>query len=133
MANEQNLKPRQLTNEEAVELGRKGGIVSGEVRREKASLRKSLETLLNSDIRLTQGTIYERYKALGIDISNKSLAELVNLGLLFGAVDGNANNYKTIMETNNELLETNAATPTIKVEVVDNSKLEKDLYEANKH
>ena len=133
MANEQNLKPRQLTNEEAVELGRKGGIASGEVRREKASLRKSLETLLNSDIRLTQGTIYERYKALGIDISNKSLAELVNLGLLFGAVDGNANNYKTIMETNNELLETNAATPTIKVEVVDNSKLEKDLYEANKH
>ena len=31
MANEQNLKPRELTTEEATIMGRKGGIASGKL------------------------------------------------------------------------------------------------------
>lgn len=133
MANEQNLKP--VRNEkEARELGKKGGIRSGEVRREKASFKKSLETLLNSDIRITQGLIYDKFLAMGIDISGKPLTEIANLGLLFGAIDGNATNYKTLMETNNEIAEEGGTlSPTLKIELVDNSKLEKTLYEENKH
>lgn len=134
MANEQNLKPRELTTEEATIMGRKGGIASGKVRREKASLKKGLEDILNSDIRITKGAIYDMYKANGIDISNKSLVELANLGLLFGAVNGNASNYKTMLETNSEIdTESNGTTPTIKIEINDNSNLEKVLYEENRH
>ena len=132
MANEQNLKPGEykLSKEEA----KKGGIASGKARREKASLKKGLEDILNSDIRITKGAIYDMYKANGIDISNKSLVELANLGLLFGAVNGNASNYKTMLETNSEIdTESNGTTPTIKIEINDNSNLEKVLYEENRH
>ena len=130
MANNENLKPGEykLTLEEQ----KKGGIASGKARKEKASLRKSLETILNSDIRITQGAIFDKYKAMGIDISNKPIAELVNLGLLYGAVEGNATNYKTIMETNNEIVNGEVVnTPTLKIEITDNSNLEKVLYETN--
>lgn len=122
------------TTEEKRQIGIKGGVASGKARREKASFKKSLETLLNSDIRITQGTIYERFKAMGIDISDKPLTELANLGLMFGAIEGNATNYKTLMESNNEIAVDGAITsPTVKIELVDNSKLEKTLYEENKH
>lgn len=136
MANEQNLKPftSEQDREKAKINGKKGGVRSGEVRREKASFKKSLETLLNSDIRITQGAIYDKFLAMGIDISGKPLTEIANLGLLFGAIDGNATNYKTLMETNNEIVEENGTlSPTLKIELVDNSKLEKTLYEENKH
>ena len=45
MANEQNLRPSEykLSQEEA----KRGGIRSGEVRREKATMKKTLEMLLN--------------------------------------------------------------------------------------
>ena len=60
--------------------------------------------------------------------------QLATLGLIKGARQGNASNYRTILETLGELVdgETSAATPTLKVELVDNSNLEKALYEANK-
>ena len=57
--------------------------------------------------------------------------DLVNAGLILGAVFGNANNYKTIIETKGELLEEQNTTPTLKLEVVDNSNLNKVLYEEN--
>ena len=128
-----NLIPlNQRTKEEQKEITTMGGKASGKVRQEKASILKSLKTVLNSDIRITKGAIYDKYMAMGIDISNKSLAELMNLGLLYGAIDGNATNYKTAIECNNELAEESVSLPTLKVELVDNSKLEKTLYETNK-
>lgn len=136
MANEQNLIPftSEQDREKAKINGKKGGVASGKVRREKASFKKSLETLLNSDIKITKGSIYERFKSMGIDISDKSLAELANLGLMFGAIEGNATNYRTLMESNNEIaVDGVISSPTVKIELVDNSSLEKTLYEENKH
>ena len=49
MANERNLKPAR-TKSEARERGRKGGIASGESRREKATLRECLELLLAQEM-----------------------------------------------------------------------------------
>lgn len=51
MANEQNLKPftSEQSREEAVKNGRKGGIASGEARRERANLKKQLQVFLESD------------------------------------------------------------------------------------
>lgn len=135
MANTQNLVP--LTTEKAREIGIKGGIASGKVRKEKATMRKSLEMLLNSNInidKIDDNTIIDlrnKLKLLGADTSKMKVEDLVNAGLILGAVFGNANNYKTIIETKGELLEEQNATPTLKLEVVDNSNLSKVLYEEN--
>ena len=56
MAGEENLIPmNERTEEEARELSRKGGIASGEARREKANLRKCLEELLNGEVETKKG------------------------------------------------------------------------------
>lgn len=132
---EDNLRPGEykLTLEEQ----KKGGIVSGKVRKEKATMRKSLEMLLNSNInidKIDDNTIIDlrnKLKMLGADTSKMKVEDLVNAGLILGAVFGNANNYKTIIETKGELLEEQNTTPTLKLEVVDNSNLNKVLYEEN--
>ena len=120
MANVENLKPGEykLSQEEA----KKGGINSGKARREKKTMKQVLEMMLND---------------IPIDEENKDKLtnqQLATLGLIKGARQGNASNYKTILETLGEIVdgETSTATPTLKVEIVDNSNLEKTLYETNR-
>lgn len=74
------------TTEELQEITRKGGINSGIARREKATMKATLEKLL--DEKNKKGITYR---------------ELATLGLIQGAVKGNAQNYKTILETLGEL------------------------------
>ena len=111
MANEQNLKVP--TSEEAREYGRRGGIASGEARREKATMKKTLEMLLNEK-----------------NNKGKTYRELTTLGLIKGAVDGKAENYKTIVQLLGELQEQTNETPSLNINIVDNSNLEKVLYES---
>ena len=85
MAGIENLKKIQST-EEAREKGRLGGIASGKARREKATMKETLEMLLNSTSK-----------------SGQSYQELVTFGLLKGAINGNAQNYRTILETLGQL------------------------------
>ena len=84
MANEQNLRPGEykLSLEEA----KKGGINSGKARREKATMKKTLEMLLG-----------EKNK------KGQTYRELATLGLIQGAVKGNSHNYRTILEVLGEL------------------------------
>lgn len=96
----------------AEELQR-GGIKSGEVRREKATMKRTLEMLL--DEKNNKGKTYR---------------ELTTLGLIKGAIDGKADNYKTIVQLLGELQEHNE-TPQVNINIVDNSELEKTLYENN--
>ena len=120
MANEQNLRPSEykLSQEEA----KKGGINSGIARRQKKTMRETLEQMLN-----------EVAKIEGND-SKLTYRELATLGLLKGAVQGNNANYKTILETIGEIQEGQpTTTPTLKVEIIDNSKLEGAMYEENQH
>ena len=74
------------TPEEQREIARQGGIASGEARREKATMKATLEKLL--DEKNKKGMTYR---------------EMATLGLIQGAVKGNAQNYKTILETLGEL------------------------------
>lgn len=113
MANNiENLVP--LTTEKAREIGRKGGINSGIARKEKATMKKTLEMLLD-----------ETNKKSG-----KSYKELVTLGLIKGAINGKADNYKTIMEAIGELNGSEIkVTPEININVVNNEDLEKVMYE----
>lgn len=79
VANEQNLIPQAhiLTVEEQSA----GGKRSGEVRREKATMLSTLRKLLDEEGK--NGMTYR---------------EMATLGLIKGAVKGNALNYKTILE-----------------------------------
>ena len=77
-----------LTAEEQQKIARQGGIRSGEVRREKATMKATLEMLLNTTSK-----------------NGKTYRELATLGLLKGAINGNAQNYKTILETIGELIQ----------------------------
>lgn len=131
MANEQNLIPNsERTPEQLREQTRKGGIASGKVRREKASFKQAIKWLMESDIKITEGGLYEKYKEQGIDISNLTPTQLATIGLWAGAVTGKAENYKTLMEGNNEFNpDETTETPDITINIVDNSNLEKAMYE----
>lgn len=135
MANVENLVSlADRTTEEKRAIGIKGGKASQKVQAEKRTFKKAIEWLANSDLKITQGSIYEKYKAAGIDISQMNMTQLATIGLMYGALCGNATNYKTLMEGNNEIVEgMGGETPTLKIEVIDNNKLEGTLYETNRH
>ena len=122
MANkgQENLIPfTERTEEEQRELARQGGIASGKARREKATMKATLEMLLNETNK-----------------NGKTYRELATLGLLKGAINGNSSNYRVILETLGELMERiEINKPKVeKVEdIVDNSNLEGVLYEENRH
>ena len=99
MANkgQENLIPlNKRTKEEQREIARQGGIASGKVRQEKAIMKATLEMLLE-----------ERNK------SGKTYKELATLGLIKGAIKGNAQNYRTILEVLGELNPENANADSI--------------------
>lgn len=114
MANEQNLRPSEykLSQEEA----KRGGIRSGEVRREKATMKKTLEMLLDEVANIKDNE------------NNLTYRQLTTLGLLQGAIEGKAENYKTIVQLLGELQEQTNETPSLNIQIIDNSNLEKTLY-----
>lgn len=108
-----------------------GGIASGEVRRRKASFKQAIKWLAESDIRITEGKLYDMYMENGIDISKLSPTELATIGLWFGAATGKNENYRTLMEGNKEISEA-GTTPEININIIDNTNLEKALYKEDK-
>lgn len=131
MANEQNLIDLATRPErERKEIARKGQIASTEAKKEKATFKNAIKWLIESDIKINKGNLYESFKKSGIDISKLNTTQLATLGLWSGAVQGNATNYKTLMEANEEI-QTETETPNININIVDNSNLEKIMYEDN--
>ena len=65
MANRENLKPftSEQSHDEAVKNGQKGGIKSGEARRERKKIKEYLEIALASAIKDKQGNEYTRLEA----------------------------------------------------------------------
>lgn len=76
-----NEATRFKTGEKQVEIARQGGIASGKAKREKATMLSTLKKLLDEDA--GNGMTYR---------------EKVTVGLLKGAMKGNAVNYKAIIE-----------------------------------
>ena len=133
MANNENLVSlADRTTEEKRAIGIKGGKRSQEVQKEKRTFKKAIEWLANSDIKITQGSMFDLMKANGIDTSKLNTTQMATLGLWWGAVQGNSTNFKTLMEGNNEITESSTETPKLQVEIVDNSSLERTLYEKNR-
>lgn len=110
MANEENLVC--LTTEKAREIGRKGGIASGIAKRERKTMKMVLMDMLEE---------------VADKENNLTYKQLATIGLLKGAIQGNATNYKTILETTGEI-ETSSSTPEVTIKVVDNTELEKVMY-----
>lgn len=114
MANEQNLIPfTDRTESEKRAIAIKGGKASGIARKEKATMKKVLMDMLEE---------------IGDKENNLTYKQLATLGLIKGAVQGNAQNYKTILETTGEV-ETSSGTPEVTIKVVDNTDFEKVMYE----
>lgn len=88
---QENLIPfNKRTEEEQREIARQGGIRSGEVRRENATMRKQLEAMLNKT-----------------DEKGELYSDKVSLGLIANAIDktkgGNPEAYKVIAKMLGEL------------------------------
>lgn len=119
MANNENLIPfNELTEKKQREIASKGGKASGKVRQEKKTMRETLRLMLEE--------IPKDNNPYGL-----SYKQLATLGLIKGSIEGNNANYKTIMETIGEIETELSTTPTLKIEITDNSKLEGVMYEAN--
>ena len=133
MANKENLIPQihVLSVEEQSEGGKK----SGETRREKASLKKTLKWLMESDIKLKKGSIKEQFEKIGIDTSDMNPIQLATLGLWYGAVQGNSTNYKVLMELSGELKELpyEAKEPIITVSIIDSDTVVKEEFFKNEN
>ena len=102
-----------VANEQNREIAIKGGKASGVARKEKATMKKVLLEMLDE---------------IADKENNLTYRQMCTLGLLKGAVQGNATNYKTILETTGEI-EVNSSTPEVTIKVVDNTELEKTMYE----
>ena len=118
MAKEDNLIPftSEQNREEAKINGKKGGIRSGEVRRERAMMKQELEAMLKQTTD-----------------DNMTYKNKVTLGLLANAIDktkgGSPEAYKTILAVLGELKEEQVnETPSLNITITDNSNLEKALY-----
>lgn len=122
-----------LPAEKQQEIQRKGTEASTRVRKEKASFKQAIKWLAeNGDLKITQGDLYDLYIKNGIDISKLDTTKLATIGLWFGAATGKAENYKVLMEGNDELIENkDTVTPDVEIKVIENKDLEKIMYEDN--
>lgn len=87
MANEKNLKPfsSDQSREEAAKNGKKGGIASGESKRRKKALKKTIETVLNLDVDPKTRVILEQ---LGVDPNDQSVQTAIVVGQAMKAMRG---------------------------------------------
>lgn len=135
-----NLIPlNERTKDEQKVITTMGGLASGESRRKNASIKQSLKRILNSGFRLPTEIKDEEVKgfvsklnSLGVDTKNLDLVDLMNLGQILSAIGGKAENYKALLEITEES-SNDKGTPSIEINVVDNSSLEKVMYETNRH
>lgn len=116
---QENLIPMsERSKEEVREIASRGGVNSGIVRKEKATMRKTLEMLVDEIAKIDGNEDKLTYK------------QLATLGLIKGAIDGKADNYKTMLEVLGEI-EQNNSTPDISINIIDNSNLEKVMYKGD--
>lgn len=131
MANIENLKVP--TSEEARKYGAMGGIASGEARRQKKSLREKAKLLMSLSIQDQKELLKAKELGLNeeeVDIEMMNLIHMLNIIKKenFNSVGA----FNTLKELTDEQVETNEA-PSININIVDNSNLEKVMYEENEN
>lgn len=101
--NNHNLRPP--THAEAVERGRKGGLRSGEVRRERKTMRECLEILLN--MRETDPKILKELEDRGLAPEEITQASRLAMVLIDKAIQGDLKSAIFIRDTIGEKPELN--------------------------
>lgn len=97
MERNENLRDIELTHEEAVEYGRKGGKASVEARRKKKLYREIFESLSEETVRVTMPDASER---------RMTFAEAECLALHRRAIKGDTRAMQLILELTGELKQT---------------------------
>lgn len=128
--NAENLIPmNRLTKEEQREIARMGGKASVEARRQKKSLKEKAKLLMSLSIQDEKELLKAQELGLDkndIDIEMMNLIHIINIIKKenFNSV-GAFNSIKDLTdeETNNK------ETPTVNINIVDNSNLEKVMYD----
>lgn len=119
-----NLKPRQLTTEEATEMGRKGGIASVKARRKKKAFKKIFNSILELDVKDKKLLKYIEDLGVNEEITNKTLLAVTTFKK---AVKGDMRAFEIIRDTVGEK-------PKDSIKLSDereNSKLDKILEQLN--
>jgi len=120
--NENNLIPiSERTSEEVREMARKGGIKSGEVRREKKAIKEQIQLLLS--LPLKDKKAIKQLQALGIDTDNIDNQMAMVISMWQKAVKGDVNAFNTLRDTVGEKPKDN-----VNVEVNTSKKLS-DVFE----
>ena len=115
---QENLIPMsERSKDEVRQIASKGGVNSGIVRRQKATMKETLKQML------------EEVADIEGNDNGLTYRQLATLGLIKGSIQGKADNYKTILEAIGELTNEVKITPEININVVDNEELEKAMYE----
>lgn len=100
MANEQNLKTRQLSTEEATKMGRKGGQASVKARREKKLIRETLETLLTMPLKDGKSVGIDDIKSLAaVKGKNISVQEAMAIAMMQKAMKGDVRAAEWVRDT----------------------------------
>ena len=125
----QGINGHDLTTEEL----RKGGLKSAESRRQKKSLREKAKLLMSLSIQDPD----ELLKAQELGLEEKDIdIEMMNLIHMLNIVKKENFNsvgaFNSLKELTNEET-TNNETPSVQINIVDNSNLEKTLYEENEN
>ena len=94
MANANNLRPIQLSHEEATKNGRKGGLASGEVRRRRKELREFLNEYLNQE---AVPSVREWMQEHGVDPDDCCNLMALLLAVFCRAMDGDVEAATTIL------------------------------------
>lgn len=95
MANEHNLKPftSEQSREEAVRNGQKGGIASGEARREKRDMRERVAALMEMP---ADPSVARKLSGSGAPVDD--MADAVLAALYVKAIKGDVRAFETLME-----------------------------------
>ena len=117
--------PHTLTTEEL----RKGGLNSAESRRQKKSLREKAKLLMSLSIQDQKELL--KAKELGLNKDDVDI-EMMNLIHMLNIIKKENFNsvgaFNTLKDLTDENVETNE-TPNVQINIIDNSNLEKALYE----
>ena len=131
MANIQNLQPGNVNHTFTPEEALKGNKKSIEVRRKKKSLREKAELLMSLSIKDQEEL--KKAQQLGLD-DNDVDVEMMNLIHMLNIIK--KENFNSVGAFNSlkeltEGIQDNKETPSVQINIVDNSELEKILYENN--
>ena len=98
MNGEENLIPMSARSKEEVrELGKKGGIASGEARREKKAMKEQIKLLLS--LPLKEPKARKKLEALGIDTDNIDNQMAMVISIWNKALKGDVQAFNTLRDT----------------------------------